>query len=37
LGAGGVVVFASEMIDVDEDTVGSNIYAWFAPLSSLHG
>ena len=37
LGSAGVVVFASEMVDVDEDTVASNIYAWFAPLASLHG
>ena len=37
LGSGGVVVFASAQIDVDEDNVGSVIHAWFSPLSSLHG
>jgi hypothetical protein len=37
MGSGGVVVFASEETDIDEDTVGSIIHAWFAPLSSLHG
>lgn len=37
LGPGGVVVFASEQVDIDEDTVGSIIHAWFAPLSSLPG
>jgi hypothetical protein len=37
LGSGGVVVFAAEQTDIDADTVGSIIHAWFAPLSSLHG
>ncbi len=37
LGSGGVVVFASEQADIDEDNAGSIIHAWFAPLSSLHG
>ena len=36
LGPGGVVVFASEQIDIDEDNAGSIIHAWFAPLSLLH-
>ncbi|MDL2334507.1 MAG: hypothetical protein QFC55_00565 [Chloroflexota bacterium] len=37
LAPAGVVVFAAEQTNVDEDTVGSVIHAWFAPLASLHG
>jgi hypothetical protein len=37
LGSGGVVVFAAEQIDLDDDNTGSVIHVWFAPLSSLHG
>jgi hypothetical protein len=37
LAPGGVVVFAAEQTDVDADTVGSVIHAWFAPLDSIHG
>ena len=36
LGPGGVVVFASEQVDIDEDYADSVIHAWFAPLSLLH-
>ncbi len=37
LGLTGVVVFASEQTDLGDDSVGSVIHAWFAPLASLHG
>ncbi|MEP7360674.1 MAG: hypothetical protein ABI744_03755, partial [Chloroflexota bacterium] len=33
LGPTGVVVFAAEQTDIDEDSVGSVIHAWFAPLA----
>jgi hypothetical protein len=36
LAPGGIVVFAAEQKDVDADTVGSVVHAWFAPLGSLH-
>ncbi|MEA2677996.1 MAG: hypothetical protein QOJ81_2137 [Chloroflexota bacterium] len=35
LGSTGVVVFASEQIDLPDDDVGSVVHAWFAPLSSI--
>jgi hypothetical protein len=37
LGPTGVVVFASEQVDLPDDNTGSVIHAWFAPLSSIHG
>lgn len=37
LAPGGVVVFAAEQTDAGNDTVGSVIHAWFAPLASIHG
>jgi hypothetical protein len=37
LGVSGVVVFASEQTDLGDDSVGSVVHAWFAPLASLHG
>lgn len=35
LGTSGLVVFAAEQIDLDEDNVSSIIHAWFAPLAAL--
>jgi hypothetical protein len=36
LGATGVVIFASEQIDLPDDDLGSVVHAWFAPLSSIN-
>ncbi|HUP83966.1 MAG TPA: hypothetical protein VM284_07245 [Candidatus Limnocylindria bacterium] len=36
LGTSGVVVFASEQVDLPDDDVGSVVHAWFAPLAALH-
>jgi hypothetical protein len=35
LGTTGVVVFASEQVELPDDDVGSVVHAWFAPLASL--
>jgi hypothetical protein len=33
LGASGMVIFASEQVDLPDDDIGSVVHAWFAPLS----
>lgn len=36
LGSGGAVIFASEQVDLPDDDIGSVVYAWFAPVGSIH-
>jgi hypothetical protein len=36
LGPSGVVVFAAQQVDVNDDQSGSVISAWFAPVATLH-
>jgi hypothetical protein len=37
LGPTGIIAFAAEQTDLGDDSVGSTVHAWFAPLAALHG